>query len=334
MSDHQQDADFHVDINQRSISAIEGLRNRYIGIRDHEAVLEELRFRLDYALKDSSTSYSKNLASARLSTVTADSGAGKSTLIQNFLKQVEERQGDNRGILAVSLPAPCTIKTMTVAFLERLGDPIAHKVSATAASNTMRIINLLKARAIRMIIIDEFQHLLDLDRNTVRQETTDWLKSMLDQSGAEIVCVGLPNTIQVVQSNPQLERRTSGNLELKAIPWDHGDGTMEFRIILQELEKAMGFEAPFLLSTPETAYAIHQVTNGLIGRVVNLLERAVREAMKRTKGEGRISWEDLGQASRVLNIGMNNPFMAKNLTRPANSNAVISNRAGSRPKSA
>jgi hypothetical protein len=333
MNSDQPESHIHQDANQKTIAAIHGLRNQYISIRDHRAVLEELQFRLDFALNDSSTNYVKTLASARLSTVTAASGAGKSTLIQNFLKLAEEA-GHRHRALPVSLPAPCTIKTMTVAFLEALGDPMAHKVSATAASNTMRIIKLLKAKTIRMIIIDEFQHLLDLDRNGVRQETTDWLKSMLDQSGAEIVCVGLPNTTQVVQSNPQLERRTSGNLELKAISWDEGEGTIEFRVVLQELEKAMGFAEPFVLSTPETAYAIHQVTNGLIGRVVNLLERAVREAMKRTNGEGRISWEDLGRASMVLNIGMNNPFMAKNLARPANSNAVISHRAGPRPKSA
>jgi GTPase SAR1 family protein len=164
--------------------------------------------------------------SAKLMLFLAEAGCGKSTLIRDFIAQEQGRTPPD--LLYVSLPVPCTIKGMTSEMLRRLGDPLCDR-STTATRNSFRIVHQLQHQNKRLIIIDEFQHLIDHDRDRVLRLATDWLKTLLDEAGVPVVCVGLPNSIEIIRSNKQLERRTTKVTRLHPFEWREGSQGLEFR---------------------------------------------------------------------------------------------------------
>lgn len=271
------------------------------------------------------------VSAAKLSVLVAETGCGKSTLINEFIQ--EKRSNPNipaNAILRVNLPPNCTIKAMTEEFLDELRDPLSGRQS-TEKNNTRRIVSAIRRTGVKLVFIDEFQHLYDKDRDKVIHATTDWLKSLLDKAGVEVVCVGLPDCHKIINSNMQLDRRTFNLIELKSLRWDDGDNTIEFRGLVRAFEEALEFGLPSGLHRPGIAKLIHRATKGYIGLVVQLLEQAVKVSMSRVDGDDRITTQDLEVAFQKRSPNKTNPFNAKQ--RPeieAEHDTVTNGRVGKR----
>jgi hypothetical protein len=110
------------------------------------------------------------------------------------------------------------------------------------------------------------------------------------------VCVGLPNSIEVIRANGQLERRTTKIINMHPFAWDDGDQTMAFRAFLQVYENALPFCAPSNLSSPLMARALHQASAGLVGRVSQLIWEAALVSMTRLDGHDCLTSADSAQA--------------------------------------
>lgn len=266
---------------------------------DH-AQLECIRNHLDRLMHQRSVG-----TSARLTLLLANTGCGKTSAIQDFLAQSE---GDFRTkALYVSLPVPCTIKAMTSEMLRQLGDPLCDR-NTTASRNSFRIIHQLKQQGKLLLIIDEFQHLIDHDRDKVQRQTTDWLKTLLDRAGVPVVCVGLPNSLEIIRSNSQLERRTTKVIYLPAFIWDNGEQTTRFRVFLHVYESALPFTAPSNLSALPMAAALHRASDGLVGRISQLIGEATLVSMTRADGQDCLTWKDFAAAYAGLPFANRNPF--------------------------
>ncbi|MDP3273090.1 MAG: ATP-binding protein [Bosea sp. (in: a-proteobacteria)] len=269
-------------------------------------------------------------SAARLTVLCAPSGAGKTRTIERIMKELNDNALGHK-VLHVPLPPQCAIKAMTAEFLRALGDPLADRVS-TAARNTARIVQRVQELRFKLIVIDEFQHLLDRDSNRIASASTDWLKSMLDRAAVPVMCVGLPETLTILRSNEQLERRMTKVIRMNPMKWDGGEGATEIRYFLREFERRL----PFLTSAsdlqePRLAYAIFQATGGLVGRVAQLLAEALEASMLRPDGPDCITRQDLAKAYSGLEFDKPNPFNGEP-GRPAlqNAIAVVNPRAGPR----
>jgi len=235
---------------------------------------------------------------AKLTLLMADTGTGKSSTIEDFIRQTcpgSEINAPDSPILYVSLPMPCTIKGMTEEILEALGDPLSQCTS-TASRNSNRIIKIMTARKLRLFIIDEFQHLIDSDRSKILHATTDWLKVLLDKAKIPVVCVGLPNAIQIINSNAQLERRVTRYIDMRPFGWHSDDAVLEFRAFLRYYEENLPFSDPSNMSEPELAEAILQATGGYIGKIAQLITEAAEVSMTRPEGPDAILPSDLAAA--------------------------------------
>src|SRR5436190_13207705 len=163
--------------------------------------LREIQNDLDHRLR-----HGPVRSAVKLALLVGESGCGKTTLIRDFVAR-KNRAGGPRVLYAL-LPVPCTIKGTTSELLRRLGDPLCDRTSTTSR-NTARIVHQLHEQDIRLLIIDETQHLIDHDRDKILRQTTDWIKTLLDEARTPVLCVGLPNSLDVIKSNKQLERRTN-----------------------------------------------------------------------------------------------------------------------------
>lgn len=254
---------------------------------------------------------------ARVSLIEAPSSCGKSSAIDDFV--ATRNKSGERDILFIELPHECTVKLMTVEFLAALGDPLANKVSSTTAVNTRRIVSAIAARGISLIIIDEFQDLMNAQNERLATVSANWVKRILDKAKVPVICVGYPTMHKVIKSVEGLESRTGSTIVLKPLPWltEHPEGTFEFRAFLREFERELNCADPSNLHAPDLAHAIHVATEGLVGQVAKLLMKGVEVSMMRDQGQDNITWDDFAEAFESLSPERENPFRNRNMQSAA-----------------
>ena len=216
----------------------------------------------------------------------APSGAGKSTAVRQAQTRLEQEPccaGSPLPILYCRLPARCYIGTMTTRILTALGDPLAGRHGGPA-QDTPRIINLAKAKDVRLIVIDEFQHLVSASNVRVHKEATDWLKDLLDGAGIPVIAVGLDESKIIVTSYTQLKRRTSRMTRIRPFQWDNGNETERFQSFLHLYEKALHLPNPANLGQRALAERIFLASTGLVGIATQLIREALDVSMSRASG--------------------------------------------------
>jgi Cdc6-like AAA superfamily ATPase len=156
--------------------------------------------------------------------ILGETGAGKTTLVQQWLARHnttrrETPQGSVIPYLYVSVPAKASIKGTAAAFLSTLGDPNPGR--GTQWNMVTRLHTLLKHCQVRMIFVDEFQHILDRDTQRVLNAVTDFLKDIINQSNIPMILIGQQGEAEpILQTNPQLSRRVGTPRSMLPFPWD------------------------------------------------------------------------------------------------------------------
>lgn len=78
---------------------------------------------------------------------------------------------------------------------------------ATVDEITLRLVRQTRQKGVRMIILDEAQHLGERKLQRVLQGTVDWLKSFVDTAGVSCVLSGLPSLTSLLLLDDQLAAR-------------------------------------------------------------------------------------------------------------------------------
>lgn len=141
-------------------------------------------------------------------------GMGKTSICNMILKRfstyVVEDEFSNttaRPAFYSSVPSPSTIKSLAANLLESLGDPFPKKGSAHVL--TSRLNTLLKQCQTKIILLDEFHHLL-LEGSVNEKRThkiCNWLKSLINNTGVMVCLVGTPSCEALVNFDSQMSRR-------------------------------------------------------------------------------------------------------------------------------
>ncbi len=211
-------------------------------------------------------------------------GAGKTTLIQEWLSRNknsrrETPEGSIIPYLYVSVPAKASIKGTASAFLATLGDPNSGR--GTQWNMVTRLHTLLKGCKVRMIFVDEFQHILDRDTQRVLNEVADFLKDIINQTANPMILVGQEGQAEpILQTNPQLSRRVGNPRYMKPFPWDQAqaDTIQEFRTIMESIDLELPLD-PSGLGTADTAFRFHYASNGYLGWIMQLIRHAAHLAI-------------------------------------------------------
>lgn len=210
------------------------------------------------------------------------SGSGKTTALDHYKSShppVCEAERDRLPILLVEAPPRATPKGLAEVMLAALGDPAPSK--GTLQSMTRRVENFLQQRGVELVMLDEFQHLVDRQNSAdrVAYDAADWIKGLLNKRICPIVLSGTELASIVIEANEQLKRRCSSIIHLQPLPFGTQEERRYFRAILQEFDNALPFDEPSDLAKAEMAARIHSATGGLVGRVSHLLTMACRKAL-------------------------------------------------------
>lgn len=223
-------------------------------------------------------------------------GVGKSTIYRTYASKYPRqvtKEGTIVPILAITVPAPVTVKTVVTKMLWELGDPAYEK--GTIGNQTIRLIGLIKDCGVELIILDEFQHFIDRDSEKVLKTVSDWLKTLILDTNLPIILIGLPEAEQVLQlkSHSQLSRRFANRYCLSPFDWQSDNG-LEFRTFLHLLESSLPLNEVSNLGSSEMALRCYYASDGIIAYVMKLIRYGTYVALK--QGQEKLDLNILGAA--------------------------------------
>lgn len=208
--------------------------------------------------------------------ITAESGCGKSTLRKEYAKQYPRFEREDRTVIPVlhlELPSHPTIKNVAECMLIELGDPFAEKGSAEG--KTARIVTLMRECGVELVILDEFQHIVDRSSEKVEYKVADWLKSVINRSKVPFVLMGLPRCKRILDVNEQLRRRFLPRVELHRFRMSRMRERQQFAGVLKGLEKSLPLQAPSALTDKDVIPRIYYATHGVIDHTMKLVSESL-----------------------------------------------------------
>ena len=146
----------------------------------------------------------------------------------------------------------------------------------------------------KLILLDELNHLFDRDSEKLLKTASDWLKCLILETKIPIVAFGLPSSEFILskENNEQLSRRFSQKFYLEPFHWfvdnnnQNASGSEEgetFRKFLFILDERLPLLERSGLANKEIARSIFYATDGIIGYVMKLIRAALQMALRQEK---------------------------------------------------
>jgi hypothetical protein len=223
-------------------------------------------------------------------------GAGKTTLIKDYARQFpryETRAATRIPIFYLETPSPVTVKGLAQKILEELGDPAAHKGNQPALNS--RLIHFIKACAVELVILDDFQHLIDSETDKILAKVSNWLKVLIKETGVPFLVIGIEGKVEIIlKANSQLSRLFAVRESLTSFQWDlaNSDTIQEFADFIRATEEVVGLALPWQSeSDADLLYRLYYATDGVIANIMNLMRGTGRLARK--QGANRLEMDVL-----------------------------------------
>jgi len=247
----------------------------------------------------------------------APPASGKTAVNEAYKRSVllgqseEDRIAGKMPVIIVPLDRACTSRRLWASVLKVLGDEFWDK--GTEDGLRARAYQYFVRLGVELMIVDEVQHLEF--RSTARSDVTDSLKRILDDGVVSLALVGTEDAREMLQRNPQLSQRMLTPCDI--LPLDGNDSADRdaFKRFVTKLDKAIvaaGLTTGLSgLAEPRTIECLFDVSQGVVGRVANLLRMAFSRSFYR--GADYIELCDLLAATDGWAVGQNivryNPFL-------------------------
>lgn len=226
-------------------------------------------------------------------------GVGKSTVTKEFRDRhprieviTETRKYIHIPVLHVVVPPKATPKSLASKILYSMGDELHHK--GTESQLTSRIHHYIDVLEIKMVVLDEFQHLIDSETDHVLTTASNWVKTFTEESAIPIVLCGMPQSVSIFAKNEQLDRRYCNKEPMNAFEYDLKEEIIDFRVFLKKVEGELPFSDPSNLADSSIADKLYYISMGIPFYVMKLLEFATVMAVK--QGEDCILEDHLKSA--------------------------------------
>lgn len=244
--------------------------------------------------------------------ITGMAGCGKTTIARHYeslYPRQETEGGTVSPVLSSTIFSPATVKGLSTGLLYSLGDPLADRGSIT--SQTTRLYKLVRKCGVELIILDEFQHLIDRDSDKVLKVASDWLKNLLNYTGVPVVLIGMPSSVRILRDNEQLKRRFSARKDLLPFGWETADRQADFIRFLKTLEKMLPLKEPSRLYSFETAFRIFCASGGVISNIMKIVRKAALLALERSQESISLDLLAIAYEDEIASVNptYENPFL-------------------------
>lgn len=210
---------------------------------------------------------------------------GKTALIGEFTRRVQRKTtaglSDTVPLVVVDAPARCTAAQLELELADVLGAPVTNYMQARHVTEMIK--GDMRDNRVRMLIIQEFNHVLDVSEGE-RKLVFDTIKTYANRR-IHVILVSTPGIEEALRVDPQIRNR------FKPIKLQGFVNNDAFRSFLASLEAEYPFAQPSRLWDDDLANFIHARTKGVIGEAVSLCNFAAVDAVK--KGKPCIDFDSL-----------------------------------------
>jgi hypothetical protein len=146
--------------------------------------------------------------------ISGNAGSGKTTLVKKFKDQAEAQlssEGKNPDAIYLETPSSPVGKDLYITMLQALGTPnnnIKQIEGLTERALKREILEIIKNKRLRLLILDEFQHVTEKLGDKKMRLTSDFLKSIINNHSILLVFAGTED-VEKLLDNEQFESRTS-----------------------------------------------------------------------------------------------------------------------------
>ena len=199
---------------------------------------------------------------------------GKTALFQRFCDR-HAFQDDGRGngclpVFYISAPPVADEKRFYDAVLEAMD---VRRTSSTVAIAQANVIRIFRALGVRVLLIDEIQHLVAAGAIRSRQ-MMNVLKYMSNDLQISIIGAGVQSAFNALQSDDQMANR------FKPVVLPRWELNEEFLQLLASFELLLPLRKPSNLTDKDMAVKLHGMVGGKIGELATLLADAAVDAIR------------------------------------------------------
>jgi hypothetical protein len=207
--------------------------------------------------------------------ITGDPGLGKTTIFKDYVEQFDETSysdvATKRKILWANVPTPVRPNFLMSKLLQQLGDNRFDK-GTDQEERRSRLVGYIKDCGIELIMLDEFQHFVNLKNKKPLFDYADWFKLLINETKVPIILFGLDYAHDVLKENEQLKRRYKRELRLKPFAYQTKENVLVFKKVLSQIEKQLPFDDKSNLQ--EYSDIIHFASKGTMDNVMSLIREA------------------------------------------------------------
>lgn len=223
--------------------------------------------------------------------ITGSTNNGKTMIIERFIRDfpAEDNTEEETAIVPiVYIQAPPTpdvneFYNQILRSLFALFRPKDHK-----SKKQIQVLNLLDRLNTRMLIIDEIQHIL-AGHTEKQRNFLNVIKFIGNELKIPIVALGTKDALRAIHTDPQLANR------FDIVKLDTWELSNDYRRLLVSFESILPLKKKSNLGNKDIAIKIRSMTDGLIGEIKRLIEKAAIMAIE--GGEEKITIDLLNKLS-------------------------------------
>jgi len=214
--------------------------------------------------------------------IVGDTGAGKSAFLQQYVKRSPPWRDPSgnlvQSLLLVELDSFVTVIGAAKLILRALQDP--SDGAGKLGDLTHRIRILTKAQRVEVVLIDEFQHIVDTGSRTVNK-VADWIKQLAKSANLSFVMAGMPEAARIIDANSQFAGITPYRHTLGMLAFEKDGERRIFRAFLAEVDAKLPFDRLARLADIEIAKVLFDATKGSLRTLMHLIREAAGHAIDR-----------------------------------------------------
>jgi len=156
--------------------------------------------------------------------------AGKSKMLRTIAEAYPATRVDGRlqvPVLYISLPSGIAPKDLPLCVIEGMGHRLDRKRRSVAELFTL-MCELLARASVKVILIDEANHLVDTGHRIPGRQVGDWFKDLNERTNVTTVLAGIPRLEAILKGNEQLRSRALRAFRLMPYRWDRREERLNF----------------------------------------------------------------------------------------------------------
>ena len=210
-----------------------------------------------------------------------DTGVGKSHTINHYKKRVLATQNYSRNTMPVLISRISRGKGLDATLVQMLADLELFGSSQIQKRGyktdlTKKLVESLIKAQVELLIINEFQELIEFKSIQERQQIANALKFVSEEAKVPIVLVGMPWAAKIAEE-PQWASRLVRKRKLEYFSLKND--SKYFRQYLMGLAKKMPFDVPPKLESKNTTIALFAACRGENRALKHLLLEALKLAL-------------------------------------------------------